>query len=80
MQASPGSGKQRPEPANINDYFLSLSTLQRELTSELELNKDDKLTEKAKREFPNAVISKGLLVQESVRRKLDRKEAFVKAI
>ena len=66
--------------ATINDYSLSLGTFQRELASELELEKDYKLTEQAKREFLDTLISKELLIQEAVRRKLDREEAFVKAI
>ena len=66
--------------ATINDYRLSLGTFQRELASELELEKDYKLTEQAKREFLDSLINKELLIQEAVRRKLDRQEAFVKAI
>jgi len=66
--------------ATINDYSLPLDTFQRELASELELEKDYKLTEKAKREFLETLINKELLIQEAVRRKLDREEAFVKAI
>ena len=66
--------------ATINEYRLSLASFQRELAAELELEKDYKLTEQAKREFLDSLISRELLIQEAVRRKLDREEAFVKAI
>ncbi len=66
--------------ATINEYRLPLSSFQRELAFELELEKDYKLTEQAKREFLDSLISKELLIQEAVRRKLDHEEEFIKAI
>jgi len=66
--------------ATINDYRLTIGAFERQLASELELEKDYKLTESAKREFLETLISKELLIQEAVRLKLDRKEAFTKAI
>lgn len=66
--------------ATINDYRLSLAAFERELASELELEKDYKLTNDAKREFLETLISKELLIQEAVRLKLDREDAFIKSI
>ena len=66
--------------ATINDYRLSWNAFQRQLASELELEKDYKLTEDAKKEFLETLIRKELLIQEAMRLKLDRKEAFKKSI
>ena len=66
--------------ATINGYRLSLSAFQRQLASELELEEDYKLTQDAKKEFLESLISKELLIQEAVRLKLDRRAAFTKAI
>lgn len=66
--------------ATINDYHLSLDAFSRQLASELELEKNYKLTEDAKREFLETLIDKELLIQEAVRMKLDRRDAFTKAI
>ncbi|MCB2147619.1 MAG: SurA N-terminal domain-containing protein [Deltaproteobacteria bacterium] len=66
--------------ATINDYRLPRNAFQRQLASELELEKDYKLTEDAKKEFLETLIRKELLIQEAMRLKLDRKEAFKKSI
>ena len=66
--------------ATINDYRLPWDAFQRQLASELELEKDYKLTEDAKKEFLETLIRKELLIQEAMRLKLDRKEAFKKSI
>lgn len=66
--------------ARINDYHLTLDEFQYQLAAELELDKDFKLTEEAKREFLEGLIKKELLIQEAKRLKLDRKERFVRAI
>lgn len=66
--------------ATINDYQLAVDEFQYQLAAELELDKDFKLTEGAKREFLEGLIRKELLIQEARRLKLDRKEKFVRAI
>lgn len=66
--------------ATINDYHLSLQAFERQLASEMELEADYKLTQDARRAFLDSLIDKELLIQEAVRLKLDREEAFTKAI
>jgi hypothetical protein len=66
--------------ATINGYRLTIGAFERQLASELELEKDYKLTESAKKDFLETLIGKELLIQEAVRLKLDRKEIFTKAI
>jgi len=66
--------------ARINDYNLTLNEFQSQLTAELELDKDFKLTKEARREFLEGLIEKELLIQEAKRLHLDRKERFIKAI
>jgi hypothetical protein len=66
--------------ARINEYHLTLDEFQNQLAAELELDKDFKLTEEAKREFLEGLIRKEVLIQEAKRLKLDRKEKFVRAI
>ncbi len=77
--AREGTGDDRTL-ATINDYHLSLDAFQRQLAAELELEADYKLTRAAQREFLQSLIRKELLLQEAVRRKLDRREAFTAAI
>lgn len=66
--------------SRINDYNLTLDEFQSQLAAELELDKDFKLTEEAKREFLEELIKKELLIQEAKKLKLDRQENFVKAM
>ncbi len=66
--------------ARINDYTLTLNDFESQLTAELELDKDFKLTKEAKKEFLEGLIEKELLIQEAKRLQLDRKERFIKAI
>lgn len=66
--------------ARINDYTLTLNDFESQLTAELELDKDFKLTKAAKKEFLEGLIEKELLIQEAKRLQLDRKERFIKAI
>lgn len=66
--------------ATINDYPLTLDEFQYELASEMELDKDFKLTREAKRKFLNRLIQKELLIQEAKRLKLDTREEFRRAI
>jgi hypothetical protein len=66
--------------ARINDYSLTLDGFHSQLAAELEMDDDFKLTEAAKKKFLERLIRKELLIQEAKKRKLDRKEKFVKAI
>ena len=64
----------------VNEYNLMVSDFQRQLTGELELEKDFKLTHEAKRDFLEGLIRKELLIQEAKKLNLDRKEKFIRAI
>ena len=64
----------------INAYDLPLDEFQLQLTEELELDHDFKLTREAKHKFLEELIRKELLIQEAKRLKLDRREKFVRAI
>ena len=66
--------------SRINDYNLTLDEFQYQLAAELELDKDFKLTNKAKKEFLEQLIRKELLIQEAKKLELDRKDKFVRAI
>lgn len=66
--------------ARINDYNLTLDEFQFQLAAELELDKDFKLTNEAKKEFLEELIRKELLVQEAKKLELDRKKKFVRTI
>jgi len=66
--------------AKINDYTLSLEEFQNQLAAEIEFDKDFKLTKEAKKRFLEELIRKELLIQESKRCNLDKKEKFVRAI
>jgi len=66
--------------AKINDYVLTLDEFQVQLAQELQLDKEFKLTKEAKNEFLDQLITKEILIQEAKRRKLDRKEKFIRAI
>ena len=64
----------------INDYNLTVDEFQYQLAADLELDKDFKLTEEAKREFLEGLIKKELFIQEARRLKLDSKDKFIRAI
>jgi len=64
----------------INGYNLTLAEYQDQLAAEIELDRDFKLTDEAKKEFLERLIRKELLVQTAEKLKLDRKEKFVRAI
>lgn len=66
--------------ARINDYNLTLDEFHHQLASELEFDKDFKLTEEAKQKFLEELIIKELLIQEAKKLKLDRKIKFVRTI
>ena len=64
----------------INGYGLTVSDFQVQLAEELEMDQDFKLTQQAKQQFLEGLIRKELLIQEAKKRKLDRKEKFVRTI
>ncbi len=72
---------EKPEVlAHINGYDLTLDEFKNQLTSEIEMDKDFKLTREAKQAFLNELIKKEILIQEAKRLKLDTREAFRRAI
>ena len=66
--------------AKINDYELTLEEFEDQLATELNLDKDFKLTKEAKRDFLEQLIRKELLIQEATKLELDRREKFTRAI
>ena len=66
--------------AKINDYALTLNAFNTQLREELEYDKDYKLNQDTKKAFIDQIITKELLIQEAKKRKLDRKDNFVRAI
>jgi hypothetical protein len=79
-RCSPEQTDQRDILARVNDYELTREEFQQQLASEMELDKDFKLTDEAKGEFLEGLIRKELLIQEAKRRKLDREDKFIRAI
>lgn len=66
--------------AKINDFELTLEDFERQLTADVEMTPDFKLTQEAKDHFLNQLIRKEIMIQEAMKRKLDRREAFIRAI
>lgn len=66
--------------AKINAYHLTLNEFERQLAENMELEPDLKLTRESKKKFLDQLIQKELLIQEAMRLKLDRREAFIRAI
>lgn len=66
--------------AEINDYQLTLKNFETQLASNLEFERDFKLTQKAKQQFLDNLIEKELLLQEAMKLKLDRNKKFIAAI
>ncbi len=66
--------------AEINDYQLTLKNFETQLASNLEFERDFKLTQKAKKQFLDNLIEKELLLQEAMKLKLDRNKKFIAAI
>jgi hypothetical protein len=66
--------------ARINDYNLTLDEFQKQLASEIEMDKEFKLTRGARKAFLNEIIKREVLIQEARRLKLDSREAFRSAI
>ncbi len=66
--------------AKINDYVLTFDEFQVQLAEELKLDREFKLTQKAKKDFLDQLVVKEVLIQEAKKRDLDRKEKFIRAI
>jgi hypothetical protein len=66
--------------AKINDYQLTLKYFETQLASNLEFERDFKLTQKAKKQFLDNLINKELLLQKAMELKLDRNKKFIQAI
>lgn len=72
--------KQGKVLAMINSYQLMLEDFKQQLVTELEFEKDYKLTKEGRKEFLEGLIRKELLIQEAKARRLDRREEFIKAM
>ena len=72
--------EEKEKLAQINDYVLTFDEFQVQIAKELNLDKEFKLTKKAKKDFLDQLITKEILIQEAKKRKLDRKEKFIRAI
>jgi len=66
--------------ARVNNFNLTLGEFQYQLASQVEFDKDFKLTRQAKRQFLDQLIKKELFIQEAKRLKLDTKKEFRRAI
>lgn len=66
--------------AKINDYVLTLKEFEDQLAAELEFDKDQKLTKKAKQEFLDQIIQKELLIQEAKKLQMDTRKKFIMTI
>ncbi len=77
---SRGKEEQPEVLARISDYDLTVDEFKSQLTSEIEMDKDFKLTREAKQTFLNELIKKEILIQEARRLKLDTREEFRRAI
>ena len=72
---------EKPEVlARINDYNLTLDEFQKQLASDMEMDKEFKLTRDAKKAFLDELIKKEILIQEARKLKLDTREEFRRAI
>ena len=80
LSCSKEEGENVKVVARINDYVLTLDEFQRQLAEEMRMDRDFKLTKKAKNQFLEALITKELMIQEAKRRKLDREEKFIRAM
>ena len=69
-----------PVVARVNDCEITLEEYETQLNSDVGMSELYRLTEADKRAFLERLVRKELLIQEAMRRKLDRREAFVRAI
>jgi hypothetical protein len=73
--------KERKEVlARINNFELTLAEFERQLSREIELDPDRRLTKEAKKTFLEELIRKELLIQEAKKRRLDRQERFIRSM
>jgi peptidyl-prolyl cis-trans isomerase C len=73
--------KERKEVlARINNFELTFAEFERQLARELELDPDLRLTKEAQKTFLEELIRKELLIQEAKKRRLDRKERFIRSM
>ena len=76
-----GESNEKPEVlARINDYRLTLDEFQRQLATEMEMDKEFKVTRGARKDFLDDIIKKEILIQEAQKLKLDTREEFRRAI
>ncbi len=82
LGACSGEGPEDSGPvvARVNDCEITLQEYETQLNSDVSMSELYRLTEEDKREFLERLVRKELLIQEAMRRKLDRREAFVRAI
>ena len=80
FSCSPDKPEQDLILAKINDFALTLNEFNTQLKAELEYDKDFKLNQDTKKTFMDQIITKEILIQEAKRRKLDREDAFIRAI
>ena len=66
--------------AKVNEYKMTLGEFEEQLVAELEFQEDFKATLEARRELLDQMITEELLIQEAMRRKLDREKKFIKSI
>ena len=64
----------------INDYKLTTDEFKKLFVEEMAFDSEFKPTRSAREEFLEGLIRKELLINEAVKLKLDRKEAFIRSI
>ena len=77
---SPGVTDQSPVVAEINGSKLTLNEFKKQLSSTSRLQGEQKLDKKFIKDFLEERIQKELIIQEAVRLRLDKKEAFIRTI
>jgi len=81
FQCCSGEPKEPKEVlARVNNFELTFAEFERHLSRELELDPDLRLTKEAKKTFLQELIRKELLIQEAKKRRLDRKERFIRSM
>ncbi len=66
--------------AKINEYVLPLDEFQIQLAEELNLDREFKLTNEAKKDFLDQLIIQEILIQEAKKQQLDRRKKFMRTI
>ena len=76
-----GEPKERREVlARVNNFELTFAEFERQLAQELELDPDLRMTKEDQKTFLEELIRKEVLIQEAKRRRLDRKERFIRSM